>query len=70
MNYCVENRQQLPHRGHEGDHRGFTGGAQALIVRPDDRVPARRHQGCHLVRERLGNCPTHPHFRWDQGRAR
>ena len=51
MNYGVENRQQLPHRGHEGDLRGFTGGAQALIEQPDDRVPARRHQGCHLVRD-------------------
>jgi len=54
MNYRVENRQQLPHRGHEGDLRGFAGGAQALIERPDDRVPARRHQGCHLVREGQG----------------
>ena len=51
MNYRVENRQQLPHHGHEGDRRGFAGGAPALIERPNDRVPARRHQGCHLVRE-------------------
>ena len=36
MNYGVEDRQQLPHRGHEGDLRGFTGGAQALIEQSDD----------------------------------
>ena len=54
MNYGVENRQQLPHHGHEGDLRGFTGGAQVLIERHDDRVPARCHQGCHLVQEGQG----------------
>ena len=49
MNYRREHRQQLPHRGHEGALRGFAGGAQALIKWSDDRVPAPRHRGSHLV---------------------
>jgi len=49
MNKRIENRQQLPHRGHEGVLRGFAGGAQALIKWPNDRVLAPRHRGCHLV---------------------
>lgn len=50
MNYHVENRQRFASRP-RGRPSGFAGGAQALIERPNDRVSARRHQGCHLVRE-------------------
>ena len=48
MDHRIKNRQQLAHRGHEGDLRRFAGGAQVLIELPDDRVPARRHQSRHV----------------------
>ena len=48
MHHRIENRQQLAHRGYEGNLRRFAGGAQALVELPDDRVPARRYQGRHV----------------------
>lgn len=54
----VEDGEQLPRAGDEGEFGGLAGSAKALVVRPDDRVPAAGARGASdelgqlFVRER------------------
>lgn len=59
MLHRIENGQQLAHRGDQRDLGCFAGSPQSLVELPDDRIPARRHQGGHLQRG-ANRCPAAP----------